>query len=134
MPGTKEKETLKSALLKKRILVCIGLSISIKADTHDAIDSPVRGGISLESMTSMFLKEFLRFRKEDLSRLFISLKFSDKVVLDNRSTMSGEELFLRGLYELGAGDKKTIVAETFGHHLSDQRRAFNYFMTLITIW
>jgi len=31
----------KWSLLKKRILVCIGLSIGIKADTYDAKDSPV---------------------------------------------------------------------------------------------
>ena len=36
-------------------------------------------------------------------------------MLDNRSTMSGEEFF-RGVYELGTEVKKNIVAETFGRH------------------
>jgi hypothetical protein len=101
----REKDPQKRALLKKRILVCIGLSIGIKADTYEEIEAPVRAGISLESMTNMFSKEFLRFRKEDLRRLFILLNFPEKVVLDNRSTMTGEEVFMRGLYELTTGAK-----------------------------
>ena len=118
----------KRALLKKRILVCLAMSIGIKADTYEEIEAPVRAGISLESMTDMFSKEFLRFRKEDLRRLFNLLNFPEKVVLDNRSTMTGEEVFMRGLYELTTGAKKTMVAETFGRHPSDQCRAFNYFI------
>ena len=56
----------------------------------------------------MFSKEFLRFRKEDISDLYLLLQFPDKVPLKNRSTMSGEEVFMRGLYELcTAGAKKT---------------------------
>ena len=74
----KWKGPSKRALLKKRILVCIGLSIGIKADTYEEIEAPVRAGISLESMTNMFSKEFLRFRKEDLRRLFNLLKFPSK--------------------------------------------------------
>ena len=39
LPGTKEKETLKKGIFWI-FLVCIGSSISIKADTYDAIESP----------------------------------------------------------------------------------------------
>ena len=47
----------KRALLKKRILVCLAMSIGIKADTYEVIEPPVRAeGISLESMTDMFSK------------------------------------------------------------------------------
>ena len=80
--------------MKNRILVCVGLSIGIKADTYDAIYSPVRVGITFESMTSMFSKEFLHFRKEDLKRLLILLKFPDKVDW----TTGQQSSFLRGLY------------------------------------
>ena len=38
----------KGSFQKKRILVCIGLSIGIKADTYEEIEAPVRAGISLE--------------------------------------------------------------------------------------
>jgi len=53
-----------------------------------------------------FLQRVLSLQTEDLRRSFI---FPDKVVLDNRSTIFGEEAFLRGL-ELATGAKKTIVA------------------------
>ena len=65
------------------------MSIGITADAYEVIEPPVRAGISLESMIYMFSKEFLRFRKEYMPRLFDLLKFPDKVVLDNRSTMTG---------------------------------------------
>ena len=56
----REKDPQNRALLKKRILVCLAMSIGIKADTYEVIEPPVRAGISLESMTDMFSKEFLR--------------------------------------------------------------------------
>ena len=45
----------------------------------------------------MFSEEFLRFRKEDLRRLYDLLNFPDEVVLDNWSIMTGEEFFERPL-------------------------------------
>ena len=36
------------------------------------------------------------------------------VILDNGSRMSGEELFIRGLYEVSTGHKKTSIAYVFG--------------------
>ena len=70
------------------------MSIGINANTYEVIEPPICiKGISLESMTYMLSKEFLRFRKEDLRRLFDLLNFPEKVVLGNRSTMNGEEVF-----------------------------------------
>ena len=47
---------------------------------------------------------------------------------DNRSRMSGEEDFLRGLYELVSGaNKQTIALSTFGRDWSAQSRAFKRF-------
>ena len=43
---------------------------------------------------------FFRFQKPDLHLLCHLLGFPAKVVFDNGCTMSGEEIFLRGLYEL----------------------------------
>ena len=80
----------------------------------------MRTNISLQNMTYIFSKEFLRFRKEDMSDLYLLLQFPDKIRLENRSTMSGEEVFMRGLYELCTGAKKTLVSKVFGRHPSDQ--------------
>jgi len=67
----------------------------------------------------MCSKEFLRFLKEDITDLYVLLRFPDKVWLENRSTMSEQEVFMRGVYELFTGAKKTIVSEIFGRYPSD---------------
>ena len=127
----REKDDIEKKKVKRKILLCINLSLGIQIDTYVPIDRPVRMIVSLENMTYMFSKEFLRFRKEDIHNLYLLLRFPDKVRLENRSTMSGQEVFMRGLYELCTGAKKTIVSEIFGRHLSDQCRAFNYFINHI---
>ena len=80
--------------------MCINLSVGNQMDTYEPIDRPVCMNISLENMTFVFSKKFLRFRKEDITDFYVLLRFPDKVRLENRSTMSGQEVFMRGLYEL----------------------------------
>jgi len=60
----------------------------------------------------MFYKEFLRFRKEDITSLYVLLPLPDKILLDNCSTMSRQEVFMRGLYVLCTDAKLTIVIWT----------------------
>ena len=63
---------------------------------------------------------FFRFLKADLFRLLILLKFP------------GEEVMLRGLYELASGETKhKISANVFGREWSSQSRAFSWFMDYI---
>ena len=50
--------------------------IGVKADTYEVIEPRIRAGISLGSMTYMFSKESMHFRKEDLRRLYDLLKFN----------------------------------------------------------
>jgi hypothetical protein len=56
------------------------------------------------------------------------MDFPNRVELPNGSVMSGEEVFLRGLYELTTGSKKTLIAREFGRHYTDQSRAFTFFI------
>jgi hypothetical protein len=70
--------------------------------------------------------------RDDLGTLFKLLKFPDVVKFDNRSTMIGEEVFLRGLYELTSADnQEKICVNVFGRECSRQSRAYTYFMTHI---
>ena len=62
--------------VKRKILLCINLSVGIQMDTYEPIDRPVR-----MNMTFKFSKEFLRFRKEDIHRLFNLLNFPEKLYL-----------------------------------------------------
>ena len=73
--------------------------------TYDNIPPPIRLSLLLENLTYPFCKEFLRFRKEDIHHFYVLLNFSNVCVFDNRATMSGEEIFIRGLYELCTGEK-----------------------------
>ena len=82
----KRKGPSKQGSFGEKNLAFLAMSIDITADTYKDIEPPVCAGISLESMTDM------RFRK-DLRRLYDLLNFPEKVVMDNRSTMTGEEVF-----------------------------------------
>jgi hypothetical protein len=53
---------------------------------------------------------FFRFLKADLHNLRQLLRFPDKIVFENGSTMSGEEVFLRGLYELALESRSFCLA------------------------
>jgi len=53
----------------------------------------------------------------------------ERIVLKNGSVMPGEEVMLRGLYELVTGEFQSSVAiNVFGRELSQQSRAFTYFI------
>ena len=68
------------------------------------------------------------FKKTDLLRLLPLLCLPDDCTFDNRSKMVGEEVFLRGLYELVSGANKHEIARVFGRDWSAQARAFKYFI------
>eukprot|EP01035_Chromulina_nebulosa_P020050 gene20050-26030_t len=75
---------------------------------------------------------FFETRKEDLYRLKEALRIPDKVILSNGSSMPGEELMLRGLYQLVTGEEQyDIAVNVFGRDQSQQSRAFNWFINYI---
>ena len=51
--------------------------------------------------------------------------------MDNRSKFAGENLFLRGLFELCGGEVHHKIAREFGRDETAQSRAFNYFVDYI---
>jgi len=72
---------------------------------------------------------FFRFSKNDLKRLKGELLFDEEYILSNRVRMSGEEVFLRGLFELTSGNNQFMIAElVFGGDQPMQSRAFNSFI------
>jgi hypothetical protein len=57
------------------------------------------------------------------------LDFPEWCQFPNKAKMRGEELFLRGLYELVSGSTKHIICKTvFGGECSRQSRAFTFFI------
>jgi hypothetical protein len=77
------------------------------------------------------VKKDLRFEANDLRILVRELRFQDKIKLDNGMVMSGEEVFIRGLFELVSGCSKSEIANQFGRDFSAQSRAFSYFINHI---
>jgi hypothetical protein len=72
---------------------------------------------------------FFKCKKADIGRFFHVLKFPDRCVFDNRISMSGEEVFCRGMYEVVLGeDQHNIAKNVFGRDQSAQSRAFMYFI------
>lgn len=75
---------------------------------------------------------FFGFQLNDLHTLFDLLKIPDIITFDNRMSLPGEDLFLRGLYELKSGEiKHNIGVNVFGGDSSVQSRAFLYFIHFI---
>jgi hypothetical protein len=95
----------------------------------EPVEKPVRKEVSVNSFTPSTAKMFFKFKKQDLSLLIHLVKFPDQCKLDNGSSMSGEEVFLRGLYELCSGDnQQRMCALLFGREQSQHSRAFKYFI------
>ena len=91
------------------------------------ISGPLKTCIDDFSESDCFI--FFRFQKHHLRIISGLLKFPDIIVFDNKSKMTGEEVFLRGLYELASGETKhKISANVFGREWSIQSRAFSWFI------
>jgi hypothetical protein len=85
------------------------------SEDSEPVEKPVRKEVSVNSFTPSTAKMFFKFKKQDLSLLIHLFKFPDQCKLDNGSSMSGEEVFLRGLYELCSGDnQQRMCALLFG--------------------
>jgi hypothetical protein len=108
-------------------LALIFISLSVKTETYEAVERPIRHDKTLSNITYYFSKEFLQFRRENLVERYELLRFPNRVVFENKCLMCGDEVFVRGLYELVTGEKQTSISEKFGRHPSDQC-AFRYFI------
>jgi hypothetical protein len=76
------------------------------------IERPMRITITIGSFTNYNRWNFFEFCQADLVRILIGLEVDgDKYTLENGSVMSGEEILLRGLYELVSGDDQYLIAE-----------------------
>jgi hypothetical protein len=110
--------------LGKLIFVYFGMITTV----DEGLDKCDRYDRTIRSFTASDCKLMFEFKKADLQRLLPLLHFPDECCFDNRSKMAGEEVFLRGLYELVSAANKHEVARVFGRDWSAQSRAFKYFI------
>ncbi len=74
--------------------------------------------------------EFFRFRKTDLRRIYNCFQIPAHVTFSNRSTMCGEEAFLRFLYYFANGeDQYNMSTNIFGREQSEQSQAWTYMVS-----
>jgi len=87
---------------------------------------------TIDSFTASDCKVFFQFRKSELKRSLPLLKFDDVCKFNNKNIMGGEEVFLRGLYELVTTETMhSIAINAFGRDWSAQSRAFDYYINHI---
>ncbi len=96
------------------------------------LDKPNRMDRDIESFEDGDCYVFFRFTKPDLHKLVDLLELNETFRLENGEVMSGEELLLRGLYELCSGETKyKISRNVFGRSYQTQGRAFKFFINYL---
>lgn len=86
---------------------------------------------TIASFTDSDCWNFFETRKEDLPRLLVALTIPQRVTLSNGGAMSGEEVMLRGLYELVSGNDQHDIVVVFGGDQTRQSRAFTWHRSCI---
>lgn len=133
MHGRKNTVTIRGTKIIV-VLLLFYFSIVIDTDGPDprhvlAIKNKCR---TISSFSYSECWNFFETSKDDPSRLLLSLRIPDEVRLSNFSTMPGEEILLRGLYEVVSGeDQFNIAVNIFGRDQSQQSRAFTWFVDFI---
>lgn len=118
----------KDEIIRKIAAVAHIKYLRLISDLSPPLTKPLRRKISVDIFTESDCYVFFAFRQEHLSRLFKALRIPDKVHLENGSVMTGEEIALRGLYELVNGDDQHHAAMlVFGREASQQSRATRWF-------
>jgi hypothetical protein len=81
-------------------IVCVG------EEEEQEVERRPSQNRTIESFTASECKINFRFHKEHLQRLMNVLRFPAVVKFQNRRKLRGEEVFLRGLYELCSGNNQ----------------------------
>ena len=98
-------------------ILCIITNID-EVDDELAEENKIDRKRTIDSFCNSDCWNFFETSKEDLYRLQVALRILDKVVFGNGSTMPGEEVMLRGLYEFVSGeDQYNITVNVFGRIL-----------------
>lgn len=101
-------------------------TVTVSSEDIEYLPSLNRG---IDSFTASQCRINFRFLKDDLRRVARLLGFSAMVSLSNGMRMRGEEVFLRGLYELVSGEvQEKASANVFGADQPTQSRSCSFFI------
>lgn len=109
------------------------LSLTMESlDDREPLERPIRRVVSVDSISKSFCRNFFKFKKADLHTLIELFEIPDICKFDNDGAMDGEEVFLRGLFELSTGDNQELMCNLmFGREQSAQSRASSYFVNYL---
>ena len=127
--GSKQLTAEKRAKLQRCFRILAALYLNIVVEPERSLEPLIRRDRTIDSFS--FSECFINFRfgRAELTRLFTALKFPEWVYFSNRSKMKGEEVFLRGLYELVTGENQYRTSVyVFGREGTAQSRAFAAFI------
>jgi len=116
---------------RERAMRLLSICINMTQEPEITVSKPIDYRRNIQSFCDSDCKTFFGFNCQgDLFRLLKCFRLDlDRISLQNGSVMSGEEIMLRGLYELVTGEFQSSVSlNVFGRELSQQSRAFSYFI------
>lgn len=117
--------------LQMTMRIAYGKYLQLTYHQPKILARPQRLDRTIDSFCESDCYIFFRFTKPHLQCLLKLLNFNmeEHAKFDNEERMSGEEIMLRGLYELVSGDTKHKICRTvFGRDASSQSRAFSFFI------
>ena len=121
-------ETRSVVIVLTCMLTCIYLKRSYTLDNYLVLPTPPPTMISISDYNDSECDLLFRFKKAELLELYKLLRFPYKVRFSNRVTLSGEEIMLRGLYEMNSRDTQYKISRHFGRCWTMQSRAWSFFV------
>lgn len=122
----KLRNTARANRTALKALISTYLHTSLEVDTM--LEKPANFHRTIESFSSAECVINFGFHKEDLPRLLHLLNFPNEIHFENRAKMTGEEVFLRGMFELVTGETQHQISTVFGRELTAQSRSFVWFI------
>jgi hypothetical protein len=121
--------------IKKVLQLLLAVYLSVLVESPSPVDPP-KPKIprrTIDSFTEADSRINFRYSKADMRKILTLLKFPEKVAFkSSRHFISGEEVLLRGLYELASGENQhKIAANVFGKDQPFQSRAFKTFIEFV---
>jgi hypothetical protein len=109
--------------------ICMLKYYKTKVDRFEPLQPHPSRKRTIDSFDLDVCDSFFRFTRLELHRVLANLRMPEKMCFQNGASMSGEEVMLRGLYELVSGERQfTISVNVFGGGQPLQSRACTSFI------
>ena len=86
-------------------------ALKMSVESTDSLPKPVRLYVDFDMFNESQYWVYFKIRRCDVERYFKCLRIPDTVRFENRSKMSGVEVFLRSMYELVNGEDQFHICE-----------------------